>query len=159
MKFNIGDMVKIKEHFRERYFGYSAPLDESAVICSSDTYYPVIRFNNGVKLTVKTSHLTLIESGLNSVVNNLKEIQKPNNSKKLISAIKDKIDPAHYKKGKIEVIEFIEDQNLGYHLGNVIKYVCRAGFKQGNSKEQDLRKAIWYLERELSLDKGDLNDN
>ena len=35
--------------------------------------------------------------------------------------------PPHYTQGKIEVIEFIEDQQFPYHLGNVIKYVSRAG--------------------------------
>ena len=37
--------------------------------------------------------------------------------------------PPHYTQGKIEVIEFIEDQKFPYHLGNVIKYVSRAGRK------------------------------
>lgn len=36
--------------------------------------------------------------------------------------------PAHYNKGKIEVIDFIEDQQLPFHLGNVVKYIARAGF-------------------------------
>lgn len=37
--------------------------------------------------------------------------------------------PAHYTDGKIEVIDFIEDKKLGYHLGNVVKYIARAGKK------------------------------
>ena len=53
--------------------------------------------------------------------------------------------PPHYKQGKIEVIDFIEDQNLGFHLGNVIKYVCRARYK--GKESEDLQKALWYLER------------
>ena len=55
--------------------------------------------------------------------------------------------PAHYTVGKIEVIDFIEDQSFPYHLGNAIKYISRARYK-GNY-EEDLKKAIWYLEREL----------
>jgi len=55
--------------------------------------------------------------------------------------------PAHYKTGGIETIDFIEAKNLGYNLGNVIKYVTRADHK-GN-KEQDLLKAAWYLQREI----------
>jgi hypothetical protein len=55
--------------------------------------------------------------------------------------------PAHYKVGGIETIDFIEAKKLGYNLGNVVKYVTRAGHK-GNRKE-DLEKARWYLNREL----------
>jgi hypothetical protein len=56
--------------------------------------------------------------------------------------------PPHYNKGKIEVIDFIEDQELGFHLGNVVKYVCRSDAK-GNTLE-DLKKARWYLDRKIS---------
>jgi len=55
--------------------------------------------------------------------------------------------PAHYKVGGIETIDFIEAKKLGYNLGNVVKYLTRADHK-GN-KLQDLRKAQWYLEREI----------
>lgn len=57
--------------------------------------------------------------------------------------------PTHYTRGSIEVWDFIRDQDLNYHLGNAIKYVCRAGFKDASSKTEDLKKAIHYLENEL----------
>lgn len=57
--------------------------------------------------------------------------------------------PPHYTQGKIEVIEFIEDQQFPYHLGNVIKYVSRAGRK--GDKLEDLKKAQWYLARYIEL--------
>jgi hypothetical protein len=64
------------------------------------------------------------------------------------TSISDAINhPAHYKVGGIETIDFIEAKKLGYNLGNVVKYVTRAGHK-GNRKE-DLEKARWYLNREL----------
>lgn len=53
--------------------------------------------------------------------------------------------PSHYTRGNIEVIDFIEDQQLPYHLGNVIKYIARAGHK--GDKLEDLKKARWYLDR------------
>lgn len=56
--------------------------------------------------------------------------------------------PSHYNKGKIEVIDFIEDQGLSFHLGNVIKYVARAGSK--GDKLEDLKKARWYLDRYIN---------
>jgi hypothetical protein len=55
--------------------------------------------------------------------------------------------PEHYKTGGIETIDFIEAKDLGYHLGNVIKYITRAEHK-GNRKE-DLLKAQWYLNRAI----------
>jgi len=56
--------------------------------------------------------------------------------------------PPHYKAGGIETIDFIEAKNLGYNLGNVVKYVSRADLK-GN-KLEDLQKAKWYLERAIA---------
>lgn len=56
--------------------------------------------------------------------------------------------PSHYNCGKIEVIDFIEDQGLSFHLGNVIKYVARAGSK--GDKLEDLKKARWYLDRYIN---------
>ena len=58
-----------------------------------------------------------------------------------------KISPKHYQRGKIEVWDFIRDQSLNYHLGNVIKYVCRAGYKDNDLKY--LKKAAHYLLNEI----------
>ena len=55
--------------------------------------------------------------------------------------------PKHYSRGTIEPWSFIRDQGLNYHLGNALKYICRAGYK--DSKADDLRKAIHYLQDEL----------
>lgn len=63
--------------------------------------------------------------------------------------------PPHYANGKIEPIDFIEDKGLNFNLGNVIKYVARAGRKksQGKSLEakalEDLKKARFYIDREI----------
>ena len=61
--------------------------------------------------------------------------------------------PSHYTRGNIEVIEYIEDKNFDFHLGNAIKYISRAGYKQ--NAVEDLRKAIWYIERKISKLSGD----
>jgi len=55
--------------------------------------------------------------------------------------------PSHYNQGNIEPIDVIEDWGLGFNLGNVIKYVARAEYK--GSRIQDLKKASYYLNREL----------
>lgn len=56
--------------------------------------------------------------------------------------------PSHYTQGGIETIDFIEAKQLSYNLGNVIKYVTRADHK--GARLQDLEKARWYLNREIS---------
>ncbi len=58
--------------------------------------------------------------------------------------------PPHYNKGKIETWDFIADQNMNFFLGNVLKYVCRAGEK-GDYLE-DLLKAKAYLTKEIELE-------
>ena len=58
-------------------------------------------------------------------------------------------NPGHYTFGTIEVITVIEDWNLNYNRGNVVKYVARAGRKRRNTELQDLKKAAFYLDREI----------
>lgn len=61
--------------------------------------------------------------------------------------------PPHYKAGGIETIDFIEAKDLNYRLGNVIKYVSRAG-KKNSDPLVDLKKARWYLDREIFAREG-----
>ena len=69
--------------------------------------------------------------------------------------------PKHYTDTKIEVIDYIEDKNLGFCLGNAIKYISRAGRKGSAAMDtkqkaiQDLEKAIWYINRRIEeIEKG-----
>lgn len=73
--------------------------------------------------------------------------------------------PSHYADSRIEVIDYIEDKNLGFCLGNAVKYISRAGKKQDykdqDQKEktiEDLEKAIWYLKRRIQELDQDLCD-
>ncbi len=59
----------------------------------------------------------------------------------------DAIRPDHYKAGAGDVIDFCKRYDLNFNLGNVVKYVARAG-KKGPAL-QDLRKALEYLNREI----------
>lgn len=56
--------------------------------------------------------------------------------------------PPHYASGPIECIDVIDQLGLGYRLGNAMKYIWRAGRK--GSRIEDLRKARWYLDREIA---------
>ena len=57
--------------------------------------------------------------------------------------------PKYYRRGSIQVWDFIRDKELNFHLGNVIKYVCRAGFKDDDI--EDLSKALHYLSNEIEF--------
>lgn len=63
--------------------------------------------------------------------------------------------PNHYNKGGIEVIDFIESWNLGFSLGNAIKYIARAPYK--NNELEDLKKASWYINREIERLEKNIN--
>jgi len=56
--------------------------------------------------------------------------------------------PTYYNRGTIEVSDFIVQHKLDFLLGNVTKYLCRAGFKDDELK--DLMKAQWYLNKAIS---------
>ena len=65
------------------------------------------------------------------------------------------IKPSHYKAGEFDVIAFCQLHNINFDLGNVIKYVTRAGKKENNSELQDLNKAMEYLKRRIEFIKGE----
>jgi hypothetical protein len=60
--------------------------------------------------------------------------------------------PAHYggDDNPHEPIKVIEHYALGFHVGNAVKYILRAGRKDGEDYLKDLIKARWYLDREIS---------
>ena len=63
--------------------------------------------------------------------------------------------PIHYggEDNPYETIKVIEAWGLGFHLGNAVKYLSRAGKKASNPIE-DLEKAKWYIDREILRTKG-----
>jgi hypothetical protein len=66
--------------------------------------------------------------------------------------------PSHYNAGNIEVIEFIEDQKMDYHLGNAMKYISRAGKKDPSKTIEDLKKAVWYINRRIETECAKLEE-
>lgn len=69
-------------------------------------------------------------------------------AKKMLAGLDMVNHPPHYNHGKFEAVEVIKDWKLNFNLGSVIKYIARADHK-GN-REQDLQKALWYLNREVN---------
>lgn len=72
---------------------------------------------------------------------------------KLIKGIDVVNNPPHYTDGGVETLDFIEAKDLNYRLGNVVKYVSRAGKKLNADPVQDLEKAAFYLQREIEARK------
>lgn len=64
--------------------------------------------------------------------------------------------PNHYNQGKYEVIDVINDWKLNFNLGNAIKYIARADYK--NNAIEDLKKAVFYLNYEIKQ-REKLNEN
>ena len=64
--------------------------------------------------------------------------------------------PEHYSASTVEPIDLIDGLDLNFNRGNVIKYVARAGRKKSKGKSilakevEDLQKAAWYLQKEIS---------
>jgi hypothetical protein len=61
--------------------------------------------------------------------------------------------PQHYggENNPYEVIKVIEALEMDFHIGNTFKYIARAGKKETDKELQDLKKALWYLQRKIEL--------
>lgn len=61
----------------------------------------------------------------------------------------DQVNPSHYKRfPDVEVIQIT--RHLDFDLGNAVKYICRAGHKEGQDELVDLQKAMWYLKDRIA---------
>ena len=63
--------------------------------------------------------------------------------------VSESINPSYYRQ-RVEVIDFVESYSLNFHRGNAVKYIARAGKKDPGKEVEDLRKAVWYLNREIT---------
>lgn len=62
----------------------------------------------------------------------------------------DNINPQHYQQGNIQVIDFILDQKMSYLIASATKYLCRYPHKhKGEGRLDDLRKARWFIEKQI----------
>jgi hypothetical protein len=66
-----------------------------------------------------------------------------------------KYNPPHYQRGRIQVWDFIVDQQLDFLAGNIIKYICRAGHKDQETELDDWLKIRAYVNRKIQA----LGDN
>lgn len=93
------------------------------------------------------------DSLIRVVIRNVKN-KKPSKIITAVKEMKQALDivnkPPHYTTGGVETLDFIEAKDLNYRLGNVVKYVARAGKKHTDPIE-DLKKARFYLDREITI--------
>lgn len=62
----------------------------------------------------------------------------------------DPVNPSHYSGGWSNGAEIIDiTENLNFNRGNCVKYAARAGRKDAKTELEDLKKAAWYLSREI----------
>lgn len=122
MNFKVGDKVKFVKyhHGGDEYMGLE--VGDIGFIRDTGGRGCEVKMNDGSIYFLLNDEIELVE------------IDNVNN-------------PLHYTQGKYEVIDVIEDWQLDFALGNAIKYIARAEHK-GKYKE-DLKKAIWYLQREV----------
>jgi hypothetical protein len=100
----------------------------------------------------KSSSKTVMQTDSSTIVSKngqLYEIPKPIKTQAYYTPVTTKHDPAHYKRGSIEVWDFIVDQQLDYLAGNCVKYICRAGHKDKESELDDWLKVKAYVERKI----------
>lgn len=153
MKFNLGDKVRIKSNGVVGIIiarGYNEYLDENDKQQSFEEYQ--IEADKYYQCNEDEIELVTIGQVLQSIYDippqiKIKEIRSINEDSENNN---DPVNhPSHYTSGKIEVMDFIEDKKLNFARGNVIKYVSRAGKKDPNKELEDLKKAMWYLNREI----------
>lgn len=81
----------------------------------------------------------------------IKELAQAVNRVELVEDSDSVSHPPHYADGWSNGAEVIDlTEHLSFCAGNVVKYVCRAGRKDPDKHVEDLKKARWYLEREIT---------
>ncbi len=167
MKYKVGDKVRVRKDLVVGYdYGLASFIEKMKPFIGEVTISKVIDgcyeileddgdyawseemfeglANEAPSITKRINEKHNILNGLTNTDDVLTEKLEPQND--LVN------HPSHYTDGKIEVIDFIEDKKLSYHLGNACKYICRCLLKNGGrDKIQDLRKAKWYIERQIYI--------
>jgi hypothetical protein len=141
--------VDIAAHFETRYQNVYAVRRkmETPMIAKENNWKNLGVFSSNTAISPHTKRLVELTGAIAENVERNRAMQV-----ELFETKSDSVNsPAHYKIGGIETIDFIEAKNLGYNLGNVVKYITRADHK-GN-KLEDLRKAQWYLTRAIETAK------
>lgn len=157
----ISDYFKIEEDGGKNVWWDEAFLPvtpEDAIRWENDAGHVVSPLKRNDDPDLRTFEARSMKQSMGAVERTVAE--EIESRKKHIKASDPVAHPAHYTYGKIEVIDFIQDKDLNFALGNAVKYIVRAGHKaeQGMSDEekaiQDLEKAKQYIDFEIEHRKG-----
>ena len=154
MRTKLSNGAKVMRYIRKNPNAKAKEVSEATGVPISGVYQAVYLQKKKAKGVPKTALAPKAGWKLASVSISKKSVfQKPStlapNAVMSMALHADMVNhPPHYKAGGIETIDFIEAKNLGYNLGNVVKYVSRADLK-GN-KVEDLQKARWYWDRAIA---------
>lgn len=151
---SIDDVIKVKTFYcvHNHNITYSAtyPGGEYEKSDKNTVYTRSFMLEQWISGCVVPKEYFLVENHEIGVTGHIGIGNCPTGIEGLIKKENDSVNhPSHYTSGKIEVIDFIEDQKLGFCLGNTVKYIARAGKKDPSRLLEDLKKAQWYLEREI----------
>lgn len=157
MNLKVGDKVKIKDNVTECELGCNAKMASyvGEIATVKKIYLSKLIKSNVIKLDIDNETYNWSENVLELVLKEDEniDVEIVENDEEVVN---DSVNhPSHYTDGKIEVMDFIEDKQLNFARGNVIKYVSRAGKKDQNKELEDLKKASWYLNREIERLKND----
>ena len=168
MKYKVGDKIRFVKDcvlsdgrvIRAKTVGEVNDISEKHYLldCTENNFFAMIEHKLVDDYCEKINTEPSITKRINNkhdILNGLFNSDGSVDGEKLMKKLESQNDsvnhPSHYTDGKIEVIDFIEDKKLGYHLGNACKYICRAGKKDPAKRVEDLRKAIWYVNRQAEI--------
>lgn len=134
-KCNLGDKIKIIDPGAGAY----GCFDEIGYITNKKSNNGILSENPGVNVELENGKVWRInpEADVARVLVGL-----------------DPIKPSYYNDTKITPFDVIDDWGLNFYLGNAIKYIKRAGKKDGNSRLQDLKKVREYIDHEIKAEEA-----
>ena len=159
-QYHIGDEITTKDNFFGSVNTYRVverrtefPTIHQGPLFHSKTFLLYIMWNvkSGVISVMNENEVDSLAMAKGSIVKrNVADAVKQNDGNKSPAIKYDSVNHPKYYQGKIEVIDFIEDKHLGFNLGNCVKYISRHQLKHKDNPLEDLKKARWYLDREIS---------
>ena len=134
MNLKVGDKVRFKEEAFEIDGPFAKLNGQEAVLIRKENLGSVFVF----KIENFEGDFKFRAEALDKIA--FIEGYQPKHAKEMVN------HPEHYNQG-IEAIDYIESHGMNFNIGNVIKYVTRA--KHKGTEFEDLKKAQWYLQREI----------
>lgn len=146
---DLGDKIKILDPG----FGAIGCSDKIGYITDKENTNGKLKTNPGINVELENGKIWRIN--MDAKVKRLDKAYPPsfpipNMARESVDL--DPIKPSYYNDTKITPFDVIDDWSLNFYLGNAIKYIKRAGKKDGNSRLQDLKKVREYIDHEIKAE-------